>query len=136
MALANDSDRGLTWTHDETRALIWIWADSEIQKDFETCRRNASIYEKLATRLRDSGFERTTSQCRKKVKSLRSSMLKINSGFSRTGFVFFGNLYFFSFNGEFQMCLNRQVDSIRITLQRRNLHRIENGLVRFSVNRV
>ena len=34
------------------------------------------------------------------------------------------------------MCLNRQVDSIRITLQRRNLHRIENGLVRFSVNRV
>ena len=34
------------------------------------------------------------------------------------------------------MCLNRQVDLIRITLQRRNLHRIENGLVRFSVNRV
>ena len=34
------------------------------------------------------------------------------------------------------MCLNRQVDSIRITLHRRNLHRIENGLVRFSVNRV
>ena len=34
------------------------------------------------------------------------------------------------------MCLNRQVDSIRITLQRRNLHRIENGLVHFSVNRV
>ena len=120
MAVAKDSDRGLTWTHDETRALIQIWADSEIQKDFETCRRNASIYEKLATRLRDSGFGR----------------IKINSGFSKTGFVFFGNLYFFSFNGEFQMCLNRQVDSIRITLQRRNLHRIENGLVRFSVNRV
>ena len=120
MAVAKDSDRGLTWTHDETRALIRIWADSEIQKDFETCRRNASIYEKLATRLRDSGFER----------------IRINSGFSRTGFVFSGNLYFFSFNGEFQMCLNRQVDSIWITLQRRNLHRIENGLVRFSVNRV
>ena len=34
------------------------------------------------------------------------------------------------------MCLNRQVDSIRITLHQRNLHRIENGLVRFSVNRV
>ena len=63
-------------------------------------------------------------------------MLKINSGFSRTGFVFFGNLYFFRYNGEFQMCLNRQVDSIRITLQRRNLHQTENGLVRFSVNRV
>ena len=61
------------------------WADSEIQKDFETCRRNASIYEKLATRLRDSGFERT----------------KINSGFSRTGFVIFGNLYFFSFTENF-----------------------------------
>ena len=53
MAVAKDSDRGLTWTHDETPALIWIWADSEIQKDFETCRRNASIYEKLATRLRE-----------------------------------------------------------------------------------
>ena len=37
MAVAKDSDRGLTWTHDETRALIRLWADSEIQKDFETC---------------------------------------------------------------------------------------------------
>ena len=38
MAVAKDSDRGLTWIHDETRALIRIWADSEIQKDFEICR--------------------------------------------------------------------------------------------------
>ena len=85
MAIAKDSDRGLTWTHDETRALIRIWADSEIQKDFETCRRNASIYEKLVTRLRDSGFERTVSQCRTKVKSLRADYNATKTENSKSG---------------------------------------------------
>ena len=85
MAVAKDSDRGLTWTHDETRALIRIWAASEIQKDFETCRRNASVYEKLATRLRDSGFERTASQCRTKVKCLRADATKTENSKSGRG---------------------------------------------------
>ena len=41
MAVAKHSDRGLTWTHDETRALIRIWADSEIQKDNATKTENS-----------------------------------------------------------------------------------------------
>ena len=31
MAVAKDSDRGLTWTHNETRALIRLWADRTLR---------------------------------------------------------------------------------------------------------
>ena len=46
--IAMNSDRGLTWTQDETLALIPAWSDTEIQEDFENCRRNRSVYEKIA----------------------------------------------------------------------------------------
>ena len=43
---AKDGDRGLTWTHQETLALIWVWSDTEIQDEFEKCKRNTTVYEK------------------------------------------------------------------------------------------
>ena len=68
---AKDSDRGLTWTHQETLALIRVWSDTDIQSDFETCKRNISVYEKIAKQLRECGYERTATQCRTKIKGLR-----------------------------------------------------------------
>lgn len=66
-----DSDRGLTWTHHETLALIRVWSDRDIQSDFETCKRNTSVYEKISKRLRECAYERSASQCRTKIKGLK-----------------------------------------------------------------
>ena len=66
-----ESDRGLTWGHDETRALIHIWSDPSIQQDLETSRRNYLTYEKIAKNLKGFGFERTVDQCRNKIKQLK-----------------------------------------------------------------
>ena len=66
-----ESDRGLTWGHDETRALIHIWSDPIIQQELETSRRNYLTYEKIAKNLKGFGFERTADQCRNKIKQLK-----------------------------------------------------------------
>ena len=45
---AQDSGRGLMWTHQKTLALIRVWSDTEIQEESEKCKRNKTAYEKFA----------------------------------------------------------------------------------------
>ena len=57
LKVAKDSNRGLTWTHVETLALFQVRSDTGIQEDFEKCRRNTSVYEKIVKRLRECGLK-------------------------------------------------------------------------------
>ena len=92
-----ECDRGLTWGHDETRALIHIWSDPSIQQELETSRRNYLTYEKIAKNLKGFGFERTADQCRNKIKQLKvyyNDAKKENgeSGKGRKYFAFFNDM--------------------------------------------
>lgn len=64
-------DRGFTWMEDETITLIDIFSKEEIQRDLSTCKRNISVYERIARELLDAGYRRTAYQCREKIKRLR-----------------------------------------------------------------
>ena len=67
---AKDSDRGLTWTH---------------QDDFEKCKRNKTVYEKMTKRLRECGYEITAIQCRTKIESLRNEYFNTKTENGKSG---------------------------------------------------
>ena len=65
------------WTREETFKLISLWSEDVIQEQLEGCRRNRSVYSRLADNLREAGFSRTLEQCRDKIKKLKGEYKKI-----------------------------------------------------------
>uniref|UniRef100_A0A1A7X1R3 Myb-like domain-containing protein n=1 Tax=Iconisemion striatum TaxID=60296 RepID=A0A1A7X1R3_9TELE len=60
-----------SWSDEETRALIEIWGEEEVQKSLRGFIHNGRVYAEIAERMHDLGFSKTPEQCRSKVKSLR-----------------------------------------------------------------
>ena len=56
--------------------LIEVWSEEEIQEQLEGLKRNKHIYEKLSSKLRKDGYNKTGEQCRSKVKKLRQDYKK------------------------------------------------------------
>ena len=71
---SKDADRGANWSYEETITLINIWSDTNIQEEFEKSRRNAPIFEKVAKKMIEAGYERNMVQCQQKINSLRSNI--------------------------------------------------------------
>lgn len=74
MAKPNTSyDRGETWSHKETLALIEVWGEEAIQHRLMVSNRNMDVFEEIAAAVRlRTDSERTASQCRSRVKRLKS----------------------------------------------------------------
>ena len=66
------------WTADETRALVGIWGQENIQNELDGVARNRTIYEKIAKELREIGYEKTWQQCRTKIKNLTQKYRKVS----------------------------------------------------------
>ena len=64
------------WTREETFKLISLWSEDVIQEQLEGCRRNRSVYSRLAENLHKAGFSRTLEQCRDKIKKLKGEYKK------------------------------------------------------------
>ena len=47
------------WTYDQTKALISIWGQEDVQRELDGVIRNRTIYEKVASELRKVGVEKT-----------------------------------------------------------------------------
>ena len=65
------------WTYDQTKALISIWGQEDVQRELDGVTRNRTIYEKVASELRKVGVEKTWQQCRSKVKNLTFRYRKV-----------------------------------------------------------
>ena len=50
--------RGANWSYKETITLINIWSYANVQDEFKKSRRNANIYEKIAKKMVEPGYER------------------------------------------------------------------------------
>lgn len=66
-----NSTRGFLWSDAETRALLTIWGEEDVQTALDGNFRNSHVYRDVASRLRLVGYERTPDQCRVRVKSLK-----------------------------------------------------------------
>lgn len=65
------ADRGAVWTDDETRLLIKFWGQKEVQESLGGTYRNSEIYDQIADKMAENGYDRNAKQCRCKVKQLK-----------------------------------------------------------------
>lgn len=73
--------RGQTWTEDETLALLQLFRDEGFQQELEGVTRNKHIFQKLATKLINMGFNRDGEQCRTKLKNLKLQFNAVQQGY-------------------------------------------------------
>ena len=66
------------WTADETKALIGIWGEEEVQNALDGVVRNKTIYQKIAAAMARLGYAKTWQQCRTKVKNLVQKYKKVS----------------------------------------------------------
>ncbi|XP_038863055.1 ATP-dependent (S)-NAD(P)H-hydrate dehydratase-like isoform X1 [Salvelinus namaycush] len=77
--LAN-STRGFLWSDVETRTLLNIWGEPDIQAALGGNFRNSHVYRDVARSLGIMGFERTSEQCRVRIKSLKRQFILAKEG--------------------------------------------------------
>ena len=88
------TDRGATWSCDEVKTLIGIWADEKVQHQLDNCTKKVPVFQNIAKRLEEAGFTRTVMQIREKLKKLKQQYKKVKdnnncSGRERKTFEFF-----------------------------------------------
>ncbi|XP_061092442.1 ATP-dependent (S)-NAD(P)H-hydrate dehydratase isoform X2 [Conger conger] len=69
----------------ETRALLDIWGEQDVQTALDGNFRNSHVYRDVACRLGEMGFERTPEQCRIRVKSLKRQYYQAKEGTKKNG---------------------------------------------------
>ena len=67
----------MAWTSEETRALVSVWGEANIQEELDGVTRNKVIYEKITKELEGLGYTRTWKQCRTKIKNLTQAYRKV-----------------------------------------------------------
>ena len=65
------------WTVQESRSLLRIWGDADVQSKLDGVVRNRTIYKQIARELEALGYERTWQQCRMKIKHLVKRYRKV-----------------------------------------------------------
>ena len=62
------SSRGVSWEEAETTTLIAIWGDIKIQEELFGAKKKKLVYDKIATLMREKGYNRDSEQCKIKIK--------------------------------------------------------------------
>ncbi|XP_041857519.1 ATP-dependent (S)-NAD(P)H-hydrate dehydratase isoform X5 [Melanotaenia boesemani] len=75
-----NTTRGFLWSDVETRTLLNIWGEQDIQVALDGNFRNSFVYRDVSRRLGVMGFERTPEQCRVRIKSLKRQYLLAKEG--------------------------------------------------------
>ena len=58
------------WSSEETRALVGIWGDEEVQRALDgVVRNNKTIYQKVSAAMARLNYDKTWEQCRTKIKN-------------------------------------------------------------------
>ena len=78
-------NRGTYWSDNEMKALIAIWGASDLQQQLDGAVRNKVIYEKIAQEMKKKEYERDWTQCRIKIKNLKTNYKKVKDSNNKTG---------------------------------------------------
>ena len=66
------------WSNEETKTLVSIWGEANVQNQLDGVVRNKVVYEKIAVEMGKLGFERNWQQCRTKIKNLTHKYRKVS----------------------------------------------------------
>ncbi|XP_029386366.1 ATP-dependent (S)-NAD(P)H-hydrate dehydratase isoform X4 [Echeneis naucrates] len=100
-----NTTRGFLWSDVETRTLLNIWGEQDIQAALDGNFRNSFVYRDVSRRLGSMGFDRTPEQCRVRIKSLKRQYLLAKEGNLRN-------------NGQYHKILFERYYSLGSTLKR------------------
>ena len=79
------TSRGSSWSDNEVRTLISIWGEENIQDQLDGAVRNQTIFDNIATKMREKGYERDWQQCRTKIKNLKKEYRQTKDHNGQTG---------------------------------------------------
>lgn len=55
-------ERGASWSYNETRILLSLWGQDMVQRQLTNSKRTRHVWEKIADKIREHGFERTAGE--------------------------------------------------------------------------
>ncbi|XP_032780398.2 uncharacterized protein LOC116933717 isoform X2 [Daphnia magna] len=71
--------RGTNWTEEETEQLLEAWADREVQVLLDSGPHNRQAFERVSFNLAEHHMDKTPSQCREKIKKLKTMYRNLNN---------------------------------------------------------
>lgn len=73
--LLADLSRKMPWSDQETRTLLEIWGEDDVQLTLKGCLKNRHVFEYISEKMNDQGFMRTSEQCYTRIKRLKHGFL-------------------------------------------------------------
>ncbi|XP_026183030.1 uncharacterized protein LOC113142286 isoform X2 [Mastacembelus armatus] len=73
--LLSDLRRNMLWSDQETRTLLEIWGEDNVQLTLRGCLKNRHVFEYISEKLSSHGFMRTSEQCHSRIKRLKYGFL-------------------------------------------------------------
>ncbi|KAA8580146.1 hypothetical protein FQN60_005681 [Etheostoma spectabile] len=73
--LPADLSKKTPWSDQETRTLLEIWGEDDVQLTLRGCLKNRHVFEYISEKMRDEGFLRTSEQCYTRIKRLKHGFL-------------------------------------------------------------
>lgn len=74
------------WHSKETKTLIGIWSEDEVQRELEGSIRNQRVFQKISQRMWELGYNRSPDRCRVKIKKLKQDYRRLKEFNKRNGF--------------------------------------------------
>ncbi|XP_044041382.1 uncharacterized protein zgc:113263 isoform X2 [Siniperca chuatsi] len=73
--LLSDLSKKMPWSDQETRTLLEIWGEDNVQLTLRGCLKNRHVFEHISEKMSDRGFIRTSEQCYSRIKRLKHGFL-------------------------------------------------------------
>ncbi|XP_060765658.1 zinc finger protein with KRAB and SCAN domains 2-like isoform X2 [Neoarius graeffei] len=73
------------WHNKETKTLIGIWSEDEVQRELEGAVRNQKVFQKISQRMWELGYNRSPDRCRVKIKKLKQDYRRLKEYNKRNG---------------------------------------------------
>ncbi|XP_069556074.1 uncharacterized protein [Brachyistius frenatus] len=70
-----DLSRKMPWSDQETRTLLEIWGEDDVQLTLRGCLKNRHVFKYVSEKMSDQGFIRTSEQCYTRIKRLKHGFL-------------------------------------------------------------
>ena len=83
--MSADASCGSSWSDCEVRALIAIWGEDKIQEELDGAVRNQAIFDSIARKMQQKGYDRDWQQCRNKIKNLKKEYRQVKDNNGQTG---------------------------------------------------
>nr|XP_054594944.1 zinc finger and SCAN domain-containing protein 29-like isoform X2 [Nothobranchius furzeri] len=73
------------WSNAELQTFLTIIGDSNIQAELDGMIRNEKVFKEVSQRMAAEGFQRTSEQCRAKLKKIKAHYRKVKDSNGRSG---------------------------------------------------